>query len=180
VELRAFVSYIRVLLQFSDFGRLRVVLKNLFVAVTGALLLGWSGVSIADEYRPDQFLGLDLSRAVLSPNKLGPTAEFEPLPVEASGDRDSEGPQVGAEPTAEPRLHMQSPRIAHLPVEEPLVRVEEPRVRVEKPRPQAGKPRGAARTKLAHRHGNLLDAQAFDTRVQVWPCRSGGICNWKR
>jgi hypothetical protein len=160
------------LLQFLDFGRLRVVLKNLFVAVTGALLLGWSAVSIADEYRPDQFLGLDLSRAVLSPNKLGPTAEFEPLPVEASGDRDSEGPQVGAEPTAEPRLHMQSPRIADLPVEEP-------RVRVEKPRLQAGKPRDAARTKLA-RHGNLLDAQAFDARVQVWPCRSGGICNWKR
>jgi hypothetical protein len=150
-----------------------MVLKNLFVAVTGALLLGWSGVSIADEYRPDQFLGLDLSRAVLSPNRLGPTAEFEPLPVEASGDRDSEGPQVGAEPTAEPRLHMQSPRIAHLPVEEPLVRVEKPRL-------QAGKPRGAVRTKLAHRHGNLLDAQAFDTRVQLWPCRSGGICNWKR
>ena len=150
-----------------------MVLKNLFVAVTGALLLGWSGVSIADEYRPDQFLGLDLSRAVLSPNRLGPTAEFEPLPVEASGDRDSEGPQVGAEPTAEPRLHMQSPRIADLPVEEPPVRVEKPRL-------QAGKPRGAVRTKLAHRHGNPLDAQAFDTRVQVWPCRSGGICNWKR
>jgi hypothetical protein len=150
-----------------------MVLKNLFVAVTGALLLGWSGVSTADEYRPDQFLGLDLSRAVLSPNRLGPTAEFEPLPVEASGDRDSEGPQVGAEPTAEPRLHMQSPRIADLPVEEPLVRVEKPRL-------QAGKPRGAVRTKLAHHRGNLLDAQAFDTRVQVWPCRSGGICNWKR
>jgi len=34
-------------------------------------------------------------------------------------------------------------------------------------------------TKLAHRHGNPLDAQAFDTRfrsgVQV-----GGICNWRR
>ncbi len=150
-----------------------MVLKNLFVAVTGALLLGWSGVSIADEYRPDQFLGLDLSRAALSPNRLGPTAEFEPLPVEASGDRDSEGPQAGAEPTAEPRLHMQSPRIANVPIEEP-------RVGVEKPRLQAGKPRGGARTKLAHRHGNLLDAQASDTRVQVWPCRSGGICNWKR
>jgi len=24
------------------------------------------------------------------------------------------------------------------------------------------------------------DAQALDTRIQVWPCRSGGICNWKR
>jgi hypothetical protein len=42
-------------------------------------------------------------------------------------------------------------------------------------RPQAG----AARTKLAHRRGNPLDAQASDTRVQIWPCRSGGICNWQ-
>jgi hypothetical protein len=154
------------LLQFSDFGRLRLVLKNLFVAVTGALLLGWSGVSIADEYRPDQFLGLDLSRAVLSPKRLGPSAEFEPLPVQAKDDREAEGRQVPAEPTAEPRLHMQSPRVVDLPDE--------------KPRRHAEKPRGVARTKLAHRHGNPLDAQAFDARVQVWPCRSGGICNWKR
>jgi hypothetical protein len=136
-----------------------MVLKNVFIAITGALLLGWSGVSIADEYRPDQFLGLDLSRAVLSPQRLGPPAEFEPLPVEARGDRETESSQARAEPTAEPRLHMQSPRMAHLPDE---------------------KRRGAARTKLAHRHGNPLDAQAFDTRVQVWPCKSGGICNWKR
>ena len=42
------------------------------------------------------------------------------------------------------------------------------------------KPRGAARAKLAKRHGNPLDAQARDTRIQTWPCRSGGICNWQR
>ncbi|MEO7384615.1 MAG: hypothetical protein ABIU18_06750, partial [Novosphingobium sp.] len=45
--------------------------------------------------------------------------------------------------------------------------------------PRAEKPRGAARTQLARRHGNPLDAQASDTRVQVWPCKSGAICNWK-
>jgi hypothetical protein len=145
-----------------------MVLKDVFIATTCALLLGWSGVSMADEYRPEQFLGLDLSRAVLSPKRLGPPAEFEPLSVEARGDCESDcpGPQIVAEPTAEPRLHMQSPRIAHLPDE--------------KPRRHAEKPRGAARTKIAHRHGNPLDAQAFDARVQVWPCKSGGICNWKR
>ena len=143
-----------------------MALKNAFIAVTCAVLLGWSGVSIAGEYRPDQFLGLDLTRAVLSPKRLGPTAEFEPFPVQARDDRESENPQARAEPTAEPRLHTQSPRIADLPVEEPQVRVEKPRV--------------VPRTKVAHRHGNPLDAQAFDTRVQVWPCKSGGICNWKR
>jgi hypothetical protein len=143
-----------------------MVLKNLFFVTTCALLLGWGSASAEDAYRPDQFLGLDLSRAVLSPKPLGPPAEFEPLPVEARGDRETEGSQARAEPTAEPRLHMQSRRIAHLPDQKPRVHAEERR--------------GAARTKLAHRHGNPLDAQAFDTRVQVWPCKSGGICNWKR
>ena len=48
---------------------------------------------------------------------------------------------------------------------------------VEKPR--AEKPRAAARTKLARRHSNPLDAQARDTRIQTWPCKSGGICGWQ-
>jgi hypothetical protein len=54
--------------------------------------------------------------------------------------------------------------------------------RAEKPivHARAEKPRGAVRARLARRHGNPLDAQAFDTRIQVWPCKSGGICNWKR
>jgi hypothetical protein len=134
-----------------------MVLKNLFTAIAFTLLLGWSGVSFADEYRPDQFLGLDLSKAVLSPKRLGPPAEFAPVAVEAGGDRAGEGPQARAEPAAEPKVVIHKTRVAHLRA-----------------------PRGAARTKLARRHGNPLDAQAFDTRIQVWPCRSGGICNWKR
>ncbi len=52
-----------------------------------------------------------------------------------------------------------------------------PRVRVARP---FEKRHGSARTKLAHRHRDPLDAQAMDTRIQTWPCRpgSGGICNW--
>jgi hypothetical protein len=44
------------------------------------------------------------------------------------------------------------------------------------------KPGGAARARLAHHHGNPLDAraQAMDRHIQTWPCRSGGICNWKQ
>ncbi len=142
-----------------------MVLKNLFTAVALTLLLGWSGVSLADEYRPDQFLGLDLSKAVLSPKRLGPPAEFAPVAVEAGGDRAGDGPQARAEQAAEPKVVIHKTRVIH-------------QARVAHPR--AVKPRGAARTKLARRHGNPLDAQAFDTRIQVWPCRSGGICNWKR
>ena len=53
------------------------------------------------------------------------------------------------------------------------------------PRPQIAqerveKPRAAARTRLARRHSNPLDAQARDTRIQKWPCTSGGICDWQR
>jgi len=140
-----------------------MVLKNVLTALVCAALLAWSGVAIADEYRPDQFLGLDLPSAVLSPKPLGPSSTFAPVPAEANADhkadRSAERAQARAEPKAAPRVVVHNTRIAH--------------ARAQQPRP-------AARTRLAHRHGNPLDAQAFDTRIQVWPCRSGGICNWKR
>ncbi|CAN5487953.1 hypothetical protein BH11PSE4_BH11PSE4_04110 [soil metagenome] len=42
------------------------------------------------------------------------------------------------------------------------------------------KPHARSARKVARSHRNPLDAQASDTRIQVWPCRSGAICNWKR
>ena len=149
-----------------------MVLKNVGIATICATLLAWSGASLADDYRPDEFLRLDLSRALLSPRPLGPPSEFAPVRVEAKVDRASEGALARAESTAESklvktkRIVVSSTRVAHM--------------RPEKPRVHAEKPRGAARTKLARRHGNPLDAQALDTRIQVWPCKSGGICDWKR
>ena len=56
-------------------------------------------------------------------------------------------------------------------------RITRAKTHVARQRPE--KPRGAAPTRLARPHGNPLDAQASDTRIQVWPCRSGAICNWK-
>lgn len=138
-----------------------MVLKSLFAAVIAALVLAWGGTSRADDYRPDEFLGLDLSKAVLSPKRLGPAAEFAPVPVEA---RDGNPVQPRADLGNVPR------------------RIATERVRVSGPklaRATSERPRGAARARLAHRHGNPLDAQAMDTRIQTWPCRSGGICNWK-
>jgi hypothetical protein len=142
-----------------------MVLKNLCIAIICTTLLAWSRPSIADEYRPDEFLSLDLSKALLSPKPLGPAAEFAPVQVEAKTDRGSRVAQAREEPKAESKI-VKNKRIVI------------PRTRVAHMRPE--KPRGAARSKLARRHGNPLDAQAFDTRIQVWPCRSGGICNWKR
>jgi hypothetical protein len=135
-------------------------LKSAVAAVvcTGFLALG--GAAMADEYRPDEFLGLNLSKVVLSPKRLGPEAEFAPVPIEARSDRAQADPDASVWPRLPVhKAHVVEPRLAS-PVAEP--------------------PRGAARTKLAHRHGNPLDAQARDTRIQKWPCKSGGICGWQR
>ena len=55
-----------------------------------------------------------------------------------------------------------------------------PDVEMTRAEPQRAAAHGNARVKLARRHGNPLDAQATDTRIQTWPCRTGGICNWQR
>jgi len=139
--------------------------KSVFAAVLCTALLGWSGSSAAEEYRANEFLSLDLSKALLSPKRLAPETRLAPaateVPVatEATDDRASPATQARAQPKAEPKSATPRPRVAQHPAE---------------------KPRGAARTKLTRRHGNPLDAQASDTRIQTWPCRSGGICNWRR
>lgn len=138
-----------------------MVLKSIPFAIAVAFMLAWSGVARADDYKPDEYLGLDLSKAVLSPKRLGPETRFAPVALEAKGANEA---QARAEPVDVPkkvaaeRVHVAEPKVAHT---------------------KSAQPRGAARTKLAHRHGNPLNAQAMDTRIQTWPCRSGGICNWK-
>jgi hypothetical protein len=127
--------------------------KKASAAILCAALLAWSGASFADEYRPDEFLGLDLSQALLSPKRLGPATEFAPVRIEAMADPKP----VRTERITRAKTQV-STHVAHA---------------------RAEKPRGAARTKLARRHGNPLDAQASDTRIQAWPCKSGGICNWR-
>jgi hypothetical protein len=129
-----------------------MVRKGILAAVVCAGLIAGSVASAAERYTPDEFLTLDLSKAALSPKRLGPPARFEPVRVEAKADPQSKTVHVDAAPKTAPKI-----RIAH-----------------------AERPHAAARTKLARRHTNPLDAQASDTRIQVWPCRSGGICNWQR
>jgi hypothetical protein len=136
-----------------------MVLRNIFGAIICATMLAWSGLSIADEYRPDEFLSLDLSKAVLSPRPLGPASGFAPGPLDVTADRASEGAQARTEPNGEPKVVIHNTRVVHL---------------------RAEPPRHPARTKLVKHHRNPVDAQAFDARIQVWPCKSGGICNWKR
>jgi hypothetical protein len=131
--------------------------KNVFIAVISAALLACNSASAADQYQRDEFLGLDLSKAVLSPKPLGPASEFTPVPAKTEADRSGAEAQVG--PKAESHAVTRTASVVHM---------------------RAVKPRAPVRTKLARRHSNPLDAQAFDTRIQVWPCRSGGICGWQR
>ena len=128
--------------------------KSVFAAVLAATLVVWSGMSVADEYRPGEFLSLDLSKAVLSPKPLGPATQVAPVRIEARAERANPAPSTGAARASS----AQKAEVAHQ---------------------RAEKPRGAARTELARPRGNPLDAQASDPRVQAWPCKSGGICNWK-
>jgi len=140
-----------------------MVLKRVLtsIGVVSAVLVLWlsSGLSRADQYRPDEFLGMDLNKAALSPKPLGPPTTFAPVPGEANADRDRARVQARLEPKTTSTIVV------------PKIRVGDRR---------AEHPRGAARAKLARRHSSPLDAEAFDTRIQVWPCKSGGICNWKR
>ncbi|WP_426435669.1 hypothetical protein [Bradyrhizobium genosp. P] len=143
-----------------------MVLKSVFVAAVCTACLALGGVAFADEYRPSEYFGLNLSTAVLSPKRLGPPAQFEPVPVEANGDRGNDT-QASTEPRVEqPKVEPQKP-----------VRTTRVTAPAQRPHKVARVP---ARAKLARRHTNPLDAEARDIRIQTWPCRSGGICNWHR
>ena len=131
-----------------------MVLKSAFAAVLCMGLLVSGSAALAGDYRAGELLGLDLPQAVLSPKRLGPETQFAPVRIEARTDRrpvKTERVMVSKEAAPRPQVAQQ---------------------RVEKPR-------AAARTKLARRHSNPLDAQARDTRIQKWPCTSGGICGWQ-
>jgi len=142
-----------------------MVPKNVFAVMICATLLAWSGSSFAADYQPGDFLNLDLSKAVLSPKRLGPATEFAPFPIKADTGPVKPAAAASAEPKAAPAAVAHKVRTARVHVEKPL---------------RADKPRGAPRTRLTHRHGNPLDAEAMDRRIQVWPCKSGGICDWQR
>lgn len=160
-----------------------MVLNRVGPAAFGAMIFAWSGLSAAQQYRPGEFFNLDLSRAVLSPKLLGPAAGFAPGPLDVTVDRGNNAVRASAElvvdpksvatatvhadssPKAEPKTAL---RTASSGVRGVHARVAE--------RSAARKPRA-----LVALHGrNPVEAQARETTVQTWPCKSGGICNWKR
>jgi hypothetical protein len=144
-----------------------MVPKSLVPALLAVAVLA-SGSASAADYRPSDFLTLDLSKAVFSKTPLGPPTEFAPVAVEAKGDRSSEVTWARETLKAEPKQ-----------VRTRIVRAAHPHRITHVARETR---HGVARVRLAHRRpSNPLDAQAMDTRIQTWPCRSGGgICDWRR
>jgi hypothetical protein len=139
----------------------------------GAVLLFAGHGSIAADYRPDDFLTMDLSKVALSPKPLGPPAEFVPVPVEAKSEPSGVLPYADTRKVAVTNVKA-APERTEL---SPAMRRE---TRVSQASPE--RRRGAGRARLAHRRGNPLDAQAMDTRIRKWPCKSSdsGICAWKQ
>lgn len=135
-------------------------LATVAIAVGIALLTGLAAARaepVATTYKAGEFLMLDLQKALLSPKPLGPRAQFEPYPVEARADAKN-AIDAAADRSAAQKA---------VPVAKP-------------PRNVAARPQSPARTRVARPRSSPLDANAADTRIQTWPCRSGGICNWQR
>ncbi|MBV9456735.1 MAG: hypothetical protein JO141_04355 [Bradyrhizobium sp.] len=152
-----------------------MVLKRFVAVLVCAGSLALASTALADEYSADEFLGLDLSKAVLSPKPLGPSQHFAPLSVEARSDRSDRG--------SEPNWARTDLKTEPRKVAVQSVRDSRPyrATHVASGGRASAKPKGTARVRLARRHRNPLDAHAMDTRIQKWPCRAGegGICNWK-
>ena len=153
-----------------------MVLKNVGIAIICTTLLAWGSVSLADEYRPDEFLRLDLSKALLSPKPLGPASKFAPVAVEAKTDRRSEDAQARADSTADSkivktkRIVTPSTRVAH--------------IQAEKPRVHAQKPRGVVRTRRSRGYNKARLARSPDVARKSAPapsaahlaCAPHGVC----
>ena len=135
--------------------------RYLLSPVVGIALLAGCAVAQAEPavqtYKAGEVLTLDLSKALLSPKPLGPGAQFEVYPITARADAKNEIDAAADKPAAQKAV----------PVAKPSRNV-------------AARPQSPARTRVARPRSNPLDANAADTRIQTWPCRTGGICNWQR
>src|ERR1700704_674363 len=89
-----------------------MVLKRVYQFALCPSFLLWAGSAPADEYRPDEFLGLDLSEAVLSPKRLGPPTEFAPVAVEARADPKGDRKGVARTSRVVPKHIVRTARVA--------------------------------------------------------------------
>lgn len=153
-----------------------MLLRPLSFAVVGAAALAWSGLSAAQQYRADEFLRLDLSKAVLSPKPLGPAASFTPGPLDVTIGGNGAALANAEQPVDPKTVAAPTVRAENAPARRTALKTATSGLRVAHARAERAAPRA-----LVALHGRSpVEAQARDTRIQVWPCRTGGICNWKR
>ena len=161
-----------------------MVLNRVWLAAVGVTALAWSGLSAAQQYRADEYLKLDLARAVLSPKPLGPAETFTPGPLDMTIDRGKVASQSSTEMVIDPKtvpaatVHAEN-NPTPKPAPKTALQTATPHTRVAHARVERATPR-KPHTLLALHGRNPSEAQARDTSVQVWPCRTGGICDWKR
>jgi hypothetical protein len=152
-------------------------LRSFSLALIGVAALTWSGLSAAQQYRADEFLHLDLAKAVLSPKPIGPAAGFTPGPLDVTMGKNAV--QAGAELPAEPKA-MPAPAVHAETAAAPkaTLRTATSGLRAAHVRNERTSHRESRA--LVTLHGrNPVESQAHAAKVQVWPCRSGGICSWK-
>ncbi|MCX7320123.1 MAG: hypothetical protein NT113_11765 [Hyphomicrobiales bacterium] len=139
-----------------------MTVRYLTLAAVGLALLTGGAMaangSAASTYKASEFFTLDLQKALLSPKPIGPGARFEPYPIEARADAKNALDAAADEAVAERAVP------AAKPTRKAVAKRSQP----------------PARSRVARPRSNPLDANAADTRIQTWPCRSGGICNWQR
>ncbi len=173
-----------------------MILKRVWLAAIGVTALAWSSVAAAQSYRPGDFLNLDLSKAVLSPKPLGPATSFTPGPLDVTVDRGNNPALANAELVVDPKtvsaetVHAESSPAASGALARRSAAPPERIAHARTERPAPHRP-------LVALHGrNPIEARAEDlgtraeihaaartanrSRIQVWPCKSGGICDWKR
>src|SRR5947209_2393343 len=95
------------------FQRSRVSARVLLAPASLAV----AGPAAAEEYRPDEFLKLDLSKALLSPKRLGPETQFAPVDIEAKTD----GAQADADASVWPKPPERKLHVARTHVVKPHV-----------------------------------------------------------
>jgi hypothetical protein len=160
-----------------------MISNRIGLAAFGAMVLVSSGVSAAQPYHPGEFLNLDLSRAILSPKPLGPAAGFAPGPLDVTVDRSDKAARASAELAVDPKsvatatVHAENKAI---PKAEPKTVLRTAASGMRTAHGRVAERTASHRTLVALYGRNPVEAQARETTVQTWPCRSGGICNWKR
>jgi hypothetical protein len=167
-----------------------MVSNRVCFAAFGVVILAWSGLSAAQQYRPGEYLNLDLSRAVLSPKPLGPAAGFAPGPLDVTVDRGNNAARASAELVVDPKtvatatVHAENDSTSNNSTPKNFA----PKTALRTAASGLRAAHASAERSAPHKpralvalHGrNPLEAQARETAVQTWPCKSGGICNWKR